>query len=321
MRYFGVFFMVTVMFLSPRVHAQDYRKDMRDFVIKISQQAKKSNKNFAIIPQNGNELITLDGKATGAVAKSYAAAIDGVGREDMFFGYGGDNKPTPKKDFNYLLGYLNIIKDLGKTVLSTDYINTEKGMKISYQENAKLGYLPFAAPKRDLSIIPSYPSNPFNENSQNILKLSDAKNFLYILNPNPYKTKKNFLKAVENTNYDIILIDHFFHGAPYSKDEITRLKKKHNGGERLVICYMSIGEAEDYRHYWKIEWKATPPSWLHEENPYWKGNYKVKYWDAGWQKIILTYLDTIVAANYDGVYLDIIDAFWHFENIKNDKSK
>ncbi len=31
--------------------------------------------------------------------------------------------------------------------------------------------------------------------------------------------------------------------------EIRELKTKRNGGKRIVICYMSIVEAEDYRYY------------------------------------------------------------------------
>ena len=30
------------------------------------------------------------------------------------------------------------------------------------------------------------------------------------------------------------------------------------------------------------------PSWLEDENPDWEGNYRVKYWEAEWQKIIST---------------------------------
>ena len=53
------------------------------------------------------------------------------------------------------------------------------------------------------------------------------------------------------------------------------------------------------------------------ENPEWEGNYKVKYWMDDWQAIIFgsssSYLDKILAAGFDGVYLDIIEAFEHFE--------
>jgi len=89
------------------------------------------------------------------------------------------------------------------------------------------------------------------------------------------------------------------------------------GGKRLVIAYMSIGEAEEYRYYWKDEWESDPPSWLKEENRDWEGNYKVEYWDPDWQGIIYgstdAYLDKIVDKGFDGVYLDIIDAFEYFE--------
>ncbi len=84
---------------------------------------------------------------------------------------------------------------------------------------------------------------------------------------------------------------------------------------------MSIGEAENYRWYWQNEWDADndgqpdpgAPSWLGPMNPDWEGNYKVKYWESNWQDIIFgsdtSYLDKIIQAGFDGVYLDIIDAY------------
>ena len=58
--------------------------------------------------------------------------------------------------------------------------------------------------------------------------------------------------------------------------------------------------------------RGAPP-WLGRSNPDWLDNYKVRFWDPGWQKIIYgtpdSYLDKIIADGYDGVYLDIIDAY------------
>ncbi len=80
---------------------------------------------------------------------------------------------------------------------------------------------------------------------------------------------------------------------------------------------MSIGEAEDYRYYWQTSWSTTKPAWLDAENPEWKGNYKVKYWYSDWQKLIYgndsSYTKKILNAGFDGVYLDIIDAFEYYE--------
>ena len=113
-------------------------------------------------------------------------------------------------------------------------------------------------------------------------------------------------------------MDCFFNDDIFSSDEINQLRQKSNGGKRLVISYMSIGEAENYRYYWNDNWLTNPPEWLKEENPDWEGNYKVAYWEKEWQDIIYgndnSYLKKIVDAGFDGVYLDIIDAFEYFED-------
>lgn len=58
-----------------------------------------------------------------------------------------------------------------------------------------------------------------------------------------------------------------------------------------------------------------------EENPRWKGNCVVKYWDADWQKIITgndgLYQKKILDAGFDSVYLDIINAFEYFKKGAN----
>jgi len=104
-------------------------------------------------------------------------------------------------------------------------------------------------------------------------------------------------------------------GEQLSAEDLEALRFKKNGGKRLLICYMSIGEAEDYRFYWQEDWSMRPPSFLCDENPEWEGNFKVKYWYPSWQKIIYGpdgYLSKIIASGFDGVYLDIIDAFEYF---------
>jgi cysteinyl-tRNA synthetase len=109
----------------------------------------------------------------------------------------------------------------------------------------------------------------------------------------------------------------FTDGTAYTTSEIEQLKNKANGGKRLVISYMSIGEAENYRYYWQSGWNANKPAWLDAENPDWAGNFKVKYWNTDWQNIIYgnenSYLKKILNAGFDGVYLDIIDAFEYYE--------
>ena len=284
---------------------------MRYFVVKISEKAKSQNPAFLIIAQNGVEIISTNEKSDGQLASEYISAIDGQGQEDLFFGYAKDDKATPHKTTEYLKSYLSLLREAGKTVLTTDYCSSAENIASSQQQNQSAGLVSFQATSRNLDIIPETPIQ--NENSDDITNLGQAKNFLYLINPENYPTKRDFIEAVCATNYDLVIMDLFLNEEEFSADEIEQLRNKANGGKRMVIAYMSIGEAEDYRYYWQTEWKRGNPSWLDKENPKWKGNYKVKYWNAEWQEIIFDYLSRITNAGFDGVYLDIIDAFEYYE--------
>lgn len=297
---------------------RNYRQDMRDFVQGISAYTKGIKSNFIVIPQNGHELLTENGEETGTPAVEYMAAIDGVGREDLFYGYDDDNIATPVSERTYMLAFMDIAESNGAEVLVTDYCWTQSFVEDSYIQNYVKGYISFAADHRELDNIPAYPPYPYNVNYLNITSLVEAMNFLYLINPDPFSNKDAFLNAIRQTNYDIVITDLFYGGTEaLTANEIASLKVKANGGARLVIAYMSIGEAENYRYYWKTEWATNPPVWLAEENPNWPGNYKVRYWDKNWQDIIYgnddSYLKKILDAGFDGVYLDIIDAYEYFE--------
>ncbi|MCF6365202.1 MAG: endo alpha-1,4 polygalactosaminidase [Bacteroidales bacterium] len=295
----------------------DFKQEMRNFVQGISSYAKNINPDFIIIPQNGNELATENGDENGNPATTYLNAVDGQGQEDLFYGYNNDDRATSEEDKNYLKTFLLIEKNAGVKVMVTDYCYTHSKMDDSYSQNNNLGFISFAASERNLNVIPDYPAVPYNVNSDDINILADAKNFLYLINPESYSVKQDFINAISQTNYDLVLIDYFFNEEEFTVSEITSLKTKLNGGKRLVISYMSIGEAEDYRYYWKDEWNKDKPEWLDKENPNWKGNYKVWYWNSEWQAIIYgnsnSYLKKILDAGFDGVYLDIIDAFEYYE--------
>ncbi len=295
----------------------DYQQEMKSFVQNISSYSKGINPNFSIIPQNGHQLLTVDGEASGNESAEYIAAIDAVGREDLYYGYTNDDVATPIDDTNEMIPFLEICKTNNLPVFVSDYCFTHSKMDDSYRKNNTNGYISFAAPERNLNVIPDYPATPMDVNANNIKELVEAKNFLYLINSENYTTKQSFLNALATTNYDVILIDYAFNEDPFTADEIISLKLKENGGKRLIIAYMSIGEAETYRYYWQNEWTPGSPEWLDVENPDWEGNYKVKYWNRDWQSIIYgndnSYLKKILDANFDGVYLDIIDAFEYYE--------
>ncbi len=298
----------------------DYKQEMREFVENISAYSKNINPNFAIIPQNGAELISTTGDDEGSPEMDYINAIDGIGQESLNYGYDADDQATPANETQWMRTFLDMAKDKGTVkVMVTDYCSTRSKMDNSYLVNNNNGYISFAADKRELDNIPNYPNPIYNKNLNSITNLQQAQNFLYLINPDSlYSSSQDFVDAVKNTNYDFIIMDFFYNKVAFTPTQINELKQKKDGGSRLLICYMSIGEAEDYRYYWQPDWKIGNPSFIEKENPNWEGNYVVRYWDPEWQKIIYgnnnSYLKKILDAGFDGVYLDIIDAFEQFED-------
>jgi cysteinyl-tRNA synthetase len=94
--------------------------------------------------------------------------------------------------------------------------------------------------------------------------------------------------------------------------------KNSPGSPKIVLCYMSIGQSENYRWYWQPEWEKNPPQWLDIPDGVWAGDHWVHYWDPEWQRIIYgtpeSYLDQILALGFDGVYLDRVDAYWYYQD-------
>ncbi len=131
-------------------------------------------------------------------------------------------------------------------------------------------------------------------------------------------------KQIKDSKYDLIIIDYSADGSEdeeFSEDDVQYMKSS-GDKKKLLLSYISIGEAEDYRFYWEDSWDndedgepdSGAPAWLDEENPDWGGNYKVKYWMQGWQDIIYDYLDRIIDAEFDGIYMDLIDAYEYYED-------
>jgi cysteinyl-tRNA synthetase len=101
---------------------------------------------------------------------------------------------------------------------------------------------------------------------------------------------------------------------------------------KLLIAYIDIGEAEDWRWYWtwSTEWDCQPPTpgdWpeyiLVCDPDGWTGNYPVAYWDEEWKDIIIygentgthpdrdytSVIDETIIDGFDGIYLDWVEGF------------
>ena len=113
--------------------SDEYKQEMREFVQEISEYTRSIKSNFIIIPQNGQELVTTNGQEDGPAATDYLNAIDGVGREDLFYGYDDDDQATPADDVQYMSAFLDVCEASDVEVLTTDYCSTHSKMDDSYE--------------------------------------------------------------------------------------------------------------------------------------------------------------------------------------------
>lgn len=130
-----------------------------------------------------------------------------------------------------------------------------------------------------------------------------------------YQLQNLDLAQLAIVDVDLLVVDHASgDGRPLPKSTIAVLKRNADGATRIVLSYLSIGEAERYRNYWEDSWDQTGPDWLGEENPNWPGNYAVDFADPDWQRLIYGHpgamLDTIIDQGFDGAYLDRVDAYY-----------
>lgn len=90
------------------------RKEMIKFVKEVAAAARSERVNSAVMVQNAEELLT---------DKSYVNAIDGVAKEDLYYGIKHDGRRNSKSDVAWSKSLLNNAKKQGKAVYVVEYLN------------------------------------------------------------------------------------------------------------------------------------------------------------------------------------------------------
>jgi cysteinyl-tRNA synthetase len=166
--------------------------------------------------------------------------------------------------------------------------------------------------------------------------LAAVNDYAYVLQSDPVLD----LEPIGRSAFDLVVIDYSEDGGQEGEFSRRDIETLQNNGSRVVLAYMSIGEAEVGRFYFDNAWVQPDPDdnpdgpfeltdrapdFLAPPNPLFPDNFKVRYWDPTWQEIVVSnpggnpyigeadsYLDRIVDQGFDGVYLDIIDAYEYF---------
>ena len=291
--------------------------EMVDLAAEIGSYVRERKPDFLLIGNGAVGLLEVtEDNAEENVAR-LIRVLDGFFMESRFYDgrteNGAEARRNNRATDEFLTAMLEKPLRAERQVFTLDYV---KGKKIhTVQEmGAAAGYVSDGG-NTALDVIPA--RRPMNENTNDVTQLRQAKNFLVLLNPEHYKTRESYIKALSETNYDLLIVDLYYGDRPLSKEETMRLKRKANGGRRILLSYMSVGEAADYRPYWREKWNAERPRWLAEPNPEWPGSYKARYWSQEWHDLLYgspdAYLDKIMAAGFDGAFLDVMDAWQYFK--------
>ncbi|MGV6815043.1 MAG: endo alpha-1,4 polygalactosaminidase [Phycisphaerales bacterium] len=157
------------------------------------------------------------------------------------------------------------------------------------------------------------------------LACAQHQDLLYVLQPDTLTVQQ-----LADADVDWLILEPTVNGDLASSFTAQEIEQIRTGGAcpKKILAYLSVGEAESYRDYFDASWldannnpiPGTAPAWLGPTNPDWEGNYKVRYWMPDWQHLIVgtdtgphtSPYDAIIDAGFDGVYLDIINAydFW-----------
>ncbi len=144
-----------------------------------------------------------------------------------------------------------------------------------------------------------------------------------------YRLDKISADEIAKVAADVVVMDHARNGGreALTAADIDRVRRGPDGKKRLVISYISIGEAEEFRYYWKPDWtlaakandRARMPGWWKAANCAWPGAHAIRFWHPDWKELIYgagmqSFIGRIIAAGFDGVYLDRVDIYEHFKS-------
>jgi len=142
--------------------------------------------------------------------------------------------------------------------------------------------------------------------------LSGVQSWLYLLDSD---LEPPLVDLIADSGHDLVVLDFVPSQADRRDFDMSGVVERlHAAAQpKLVLAYLDIGQAEDYRTYWQPGWGPGDPDWIVGVDPEgWEGCFPVAYWAPAWRDIWLSdkgYLRAVVEAGFDGMYLDWIEAY------------
>ena len=296
-------------------------QEMTRLTADLSTYAKTKSPTFQLVGNGAAGLLEVTKHQSEESTQQLVSALDGFLTESFF--YYDDDGTLEMQDpdmLEYLEAMMEKPQTAGKAVWTLDYLNEAEPVAMDQALGRARGYVSMTAETTALDTIPRDTLDGIpGENSNDIMTVRDARNFLVLLNPGNFENYEDYIDTLSATPYDVLILDLYYDDQPLDADDVALLQQKPQGGRRLVLAYMSVGEAADYRPYWQAAWNdsAHRPKWIAKPNHDWPGSYRVRYWTGDWRHILYgsedAYLDTILASGFDGAFLDVMDAWQTFK--------
>ncbi|MCU7834276.1 MAG: endo alpha-1,4 polygalactosaminidase [gamma proteobacterium symbiont of Taylorina sp.] len=191
----------------------------------------------------------------------------------------------------------------------------DAGLNIFYfvidgNQNGSLDFDPF--------IFSAYPVKAAADNSRQ-QRLNNSYSWMYQIQG---LDEDGAIETLDKTEYDMLVLEpgHNYIDYPYNTQEIiSQLRTTSDGKKRLLLAYIDIGQAEDYRDYWQSDWVAPTatqrgqPDFMITIDPDgWSGNFNVAYWKQEWKDLWLGdngIIAKLARFGFDGIYLDWVEAY------------
>ena len=210
---------------------------------------------------------------------------------------------------------IDALQSEGRRVLALDDCAAAKDAEASFRNSDRdrvLGFASVGTPRHDQ--MPK--AKPHREDAQPIAAITAARNWLPLLKLDRFGSRDEFVQAIEDSNYDMVVVDVAHRGADsLTKADVYRMKFKKLGPPRLVLAVMPLGRAFDWRWYWQKGWEAGTPPFLFALDDEEPGAFITDIGSPDWKKLLGKYLVGIMDLGFDGVMLDDVGTYLWFEDL------
>ncbi len=304
----------------------NYRDEMRKIVEDLTTFARAKSPNFTVLTFGGFDLFTWSQREYDLTELKRPEMVKRTSVMDTELPVGFPMRRYQQRVDGFILdGFfcaplripltdVEAMRSQSLKALSVDHCPPER-VQPMYDQARKAGIVAHIDTDMNhrFASIPNMRPNP--ENPGNVETISAAKSMLVNLDNKKYGNKAEWILALKNTNYDVLVVDGFYNGnQALTKDEVRSLKFKKLGARRLLLAWLDVGEAANDQYYWQREWRAGNPSWINaldRSNP---GKFHIEFWNPAWKAIVGKTFAGLVEQGFDGIVLAGVDNYrrWEF---------